>query len=212
MNQNEKEAVVRLLCTSEPENIALAKALCHSQNYAFKKILLEFGYWDIGIRFAERFICCAHFEHDILNCNFLGLKKLTDLLPAKLKELKCCGNKLTTLPPLPAELKELDCAENQLAILPALPETLEILYCQYNQLCALPILPNMLKKLSCNDNQLTDLPNLPTNLEELQCECNQLSDLPDLPKKLNFLIGVQNPIKNKAKIKARAPKKCLIRI
>jgi hypothetical protein len=186
MNQNEKQHIVELLCTSEPENIALAQAFCDSQNFPLETILREFGYWDVGIR------CGADFSESRLNCAHLGLEKLPDLLPASLVVLYCFDNRLRTLPNLPIKL--------------------QWLYCGYNQLTALPPLPNSLTELNCFHNQLSNLPFLPKNLTSLNCYNNQLSALPELPSTLKWLYCYNNPLSISIdQIKQLAPESCIIR-
>jgi Leucine-rich repeat (LRR) protein len=187
MNQNEKQHIVELLCTSEPENIALAEAFCDSQNFPLETILREFGYWDVGIR------CAEDFTKDTLDCNNMEVKKMPDMLPNALKGLYCQNNQLTVLPDkLPINLKYLDCGYNKLTALPEnLPATLNQLLCYDNQIKFLPLLPNGLDILNFINNQITDLPNLPTTL-----------------RSLNYM---NNPIRlTTDQIKQLAPKGCVI--
>ena len=128
MNRDEKQNIVELLCSSQPESIALAEAICDSQNFPLETILREFGYLDVGIKRA------ADFTKTEINCIGKGLKKLPDLLPASLKDLFCENNQLTVLPNLPASLEWLNCNDNQLTVLPNLPASLEWLNCQNNHL------------------------------------------------------------------------------
>ncbi len=225
MNQNEKQHIVELLCTSEPENIALAEALCDSQKFPLETILREFGYWDMGIKRAESFM-----EQE-LSCYGLGLKELPDLLPAALVGLDCSNNLLIKLPKLPFNLKYLWARANQLTALPALPANLKDLLVHNNNLTALPNLPNTLDFLYFHNNKINELPKLPNSLRELNCCDNLISVLRDLPDTLHFLSFVNNKVadfpklppnlrelycKNNVfsippdKIKALAPKNCYI--
>ena len=151
MNQNERYQIIKLLCTSESENIKLAQMLCNSQGWDLTEILKEFGYWEINLKRAD------DFRHHILDCSKLGLNKLPDLLPANLESLFCFGNQLTTLPNLPAKLQFLSCGNNKLTILPSLPAALEWLDCQNNQLTILPSLPAVLRWLDCQNNPISNI-------------------------------------------------------
>ena len=128
MNQNERYQIIKLLCTSESENIELAQMFCNSQGWDLTEILKEFGYWEIRLKRAD------DFRRHFLDCSKLGLKKLPDLLPAALELLYCQNNQLTVLPALPAALKSLYCENNELAVLPTLSTALEWLYCGNNQI------------------------------------------------------------------------------
>lgn len=205
MNQNEKEAVVRLLCTSEPENIALAEALCDSQNFPLETILREFGYWDVGIKRAQ------DFTSDRLDCSCLGLKKLPDLLPAALVSLNCGDNLLTELPKLPPNLKGLWACCNNLTASPDLPHLLEIFCFDNNKIENLPLLPNSLRELDFDNNFIAAINDLPPLLIRLSCNNNQLTTLPKLPPNLGGLYCKNNPFNIPPdKIKALAPKNCYI--
>ena len=109
MNQNERYQIIKLLCTSESENIELAQMFCNSQGWNLTEILKEFGYYQIKLKRAD------DFRHHILDCSKLGLTKLPDLLPANLESLFCFGNQLTALPNLPAALEWLDCQNNPIS-------------------------------------------------------------------------------------------------
>ena len=126
MQQNKRYQIIKLLCTSESENIEVAQMLCNSQGWDLTEILKEFGYWEINLKRAD------DFRHHILDCSKLGLTKLPNLLPAALEYLYCQNNQLTILPSLPAALEWLDCQNNKLTILPGLPAVLSWLDCQNN--------------------------------------------------------------------------------
>lgn len=205
MNQNEKQRIVELLCTSEPENIALAEALCDSQNFPLETILREFGYWDVGIKRAQ------DFTSDRLDCSHLDLEKLPDLLPAALLFLNCEYNFLTKLPKLPTNLIYLYAYCNNLTELPELPLNLEILYFRKNKIEKLPKLPSKLKQLMFADNLISDLSDLPNSLEYLCFINNKVMDFPKLPPNLSQLYCKNNLFSIPPdKIKALAPKNCHI--
>jgi len=108
-------------------------------------------------------------------------------LPAKLIELYCHNNILTTLPKLPSNLLILDCFDNKLTSLPELQNSLRELNCNNNYLTFLPELPDSLIQLSCDNNKLTSLPKLPQTLENLFCNSIELTSLPELPNSIQIL-------------------------
>jgi hypothetical protein len=123
--------------------------------------------------------------------------KLTVLPPIRhdATELRCDGNKLTSLPDLKKltpNLTSLNCDTNQLTALPDLPPMLARLMCSGNNLKVLPNLPPSLTFLGCSYNELKKLPDLPPNLTSLVCRNNQLTSLPDLPPTLNTLNCLKN--------------------
>lgn len=205
MNQNEKQRIVELLCSSQPESIALAEAICDSQNFPLETILREFGYWEVGIRWA------ADFTNDTLDCSFLELEKLPDLLPAALSYLDCDGNLLTKLPLLPANLKALYFSNNQFTILPDLPLNLEALYFDYNKIKKIPHLPNSLTELGFSDNLVDEICDFPPTLILLNCANNQLVELLKLPPTLRSFRCKGNVFNIPPdKIKALVHKNCYI--
>jgi len=95
---------------------------------------------------------------DFIDCRYRQLKYLPDKLPDSLKNLLCCANDLTILPPLPQTLKSLWCSHNKITKLPSLPENLEYLYIPNNMLEILPSCPKSLKYIFISNNNLIELP------------------------------------------------------
>ena len=123
-----------------------------------------------------------------LDLSHRGLTTLEGIdLPEGLTDLRCYGNRLTSLPKLPSSLKLLNCEYNRLEHLSDLPPSLTVLICNGNRLTSLPSLPSSLTELFCTKNQLINLPRLPPTLKTLMCQFNLLTSLPDLPSSLTLL-------------------------
>lgn len=218
MNQNEKQHIVELLCTSEPENIALAEAFCDSQNFPLETILREFGYWDVGIKWG------ADFAIDQLRIQNKGITKMPNVLPFSLTLIECWGNSLVKLPNLPANLEWLDYSDNPIvtppilpqktqylacegALLPAnLPNSIQTLICSRCGISELPAeLPKSLEVLDCSKNKIIKLPKLPISLNDLDFSYNLVSELPELPFSLQILSFRNNQIAKLPNFKELCP-------
>jgi len=99
-----------------------------------------------------------------LNFDHCGMKNIT-VLPKRLIELHCEGNRFTKLPRLPNRLKILNCSKNNIKELPELPSTLCILNCGNNALLKyIPKLPKLLKTLNF---MFTKVDKFPDNILDL---------------------------------------------
>jgi len=167
--------ILRLLCSSQADNIKLAELLAQSQGLDIEKIIEKAGYNDLCI------VAPTDFLRKTITGQGNDIKKLPSMLPACAEILYLNENRLKELilPPMP-NLKHLDCGQNKITKIANLPPTLEEFYCEDNKLTELPTLPKKLKNLVCSGNLLTELPPLPLTLETLECNYNKLTHLPDL--------------------------------
>lgn len=149
----DKQGILDLLLSSQPENIALAEQLLIGAGVSLKSLLDEFGYSQIGITGFE------FFEKENLTIKGLSTE---------------------TIPKLPASIKALDLIDTETKAFVLKNEcNLERLYCDNNQLSKLNVQGcGNLEHLYCNNNQLSEL-NVQgcVALKYLYCHKNQLSEL-----------------------------------
>jgi hypothetical protein len=185
-----KQDIIDLLCSAEVSSLEKAEALALHDGEDLEKLILEYGYNEVGIFKKDDFLV------ELMDCSGKQLRSLPAALPSGLKHLNCSDNQLTTLPdPLPRSLKELYCGKNQLTALPdELPEGLEDLDCSENQLIALPkYLPDGLTELDCSNNRLTALVEyLSNSVVYVDCRNNRITRLPDLHNWLEEILATGN--------------------
>jgi hypothetical protein len=214
--QAEKEAarndIINLLCSSQLENIELAKMLCIGQGWDITKLLADFGYLAIGMETPEHFL---RNNITITNSDLSYFPRLPDGL--KFLHLRF-NQRMFKLPVLPNSLESLNCEHNNhLRIVSTLPNSLQFATFRYNdnlenishfpesltwlkiEFCkkieTLPNLPSMLEILACEGNSLKELPRLPYTLRELYCGSNNLKNLPKiLPPQLRALHCEKNKL------------------
>jgi hypothetical protein len=136
------------------------------------------------------------FQLNTFNCEFNYLTSLPEL-PASVKYIYCCMNKLTSLPTsLPPGLVWLACGRNRITELPAkLPTSLAGLYCYDNLISVMPPLPPNMEDLRCGKNPLTRLPKLSDCvLTTLQVGNTLITSLPELPRSLLHIEWADTPV------------------
>ncbi len=190
---SEQIAILELLCSSQEENIELAKTLAASQGINLVDFLQSMGYDKLGLATAENFMTQE------LTLTDDNTDYWSEYLPQSVIQLVVKSYSKPTLPAyLPPNLIFLNCSNNQIVSLPDnLPNSLVFLHCYNNKIEHLPNnLPPNLQKLYCSTNLLTKLPdNLPDSLIFLNCNVNQIVSLPDnLPQNLNILFCHDNHI------------------
>ena len=139
----------------------------------------------------------AHFFRlKTLNCEFNYLTSLPEL-PASVKYIYCCMNKLRGLPArLPPGLVFMACARNLITELPtALPLSLAGLYCYDNLISVMPPLPPNMEDLRCGKNPLVRLPKLSDcALTTLHVSRTLITSLPELPATLSHIEYKDTPV------------------
>jgi hypothetical protein len=138
------------------------------------------------------------FRLKTLNCEFNYLKSLPEL-PASVKYIHCCMNKITSLPArLPPGLVFMACGRNRITELPViLPPSLTGLYCYDNLISVMPPLPPNMEDLRCGKNPLIRLPKLSDcALKTLQVGNTLITSLPELPPTLLHIEYAETPVYN----------------
>lgn len=206
------EKIIRLLCTCQPDNIALAEALAEGLGVDIQALLEREGFHELGIKQPREFV------PKLLDGDFekIGVSslRLIKYFP-NLAVLNCCSNQLTTLAGVECltglqrlyfgrneitdlkpimcfkKLKTLFCCNNPIHNFELIANfiNLEVLYCSENAINGLEPLIHLvnLKELFCSNNQITDLRPLTNlrNLTEIYCTDNQI-------RSLDPLVGLQN--------------------
>ena len=204
MLTSEQSNILALLCSCQPDNIALAEELAKGLNINILEILKQEGFFELGIEKP------SSFHPRLLEGNFIGILYSPPLKSLKaiqhfpqLTHLDCSYNttaKLKGIEFLP-KLTYFRCAHNNLKHLEALKNCtqLQILDCYYNKLTNLTGLENCteLLSLTCSRNKLSNLKGLEncTQLQILDCHENKLTDLSALYQlpKLRMLDIYKNP-------------------
>jgi Leucine-rich repeat (LRR) protein len=138
--------IIRLLCSCQPENIALADALAKGLEINILELLEKEGFFELGIHKP------TNFAHYLLEGDFSNME-ITNLSAIKyfphLTELDCRNNRLTSLDGIQhlTNLQELYCYDNQISNLDALQDVynLQELSCSKNQISSLEPLKNLSK-------------------------------------------------------------------
>jgi Leucine-rich repeat (LRR) protein len=204
MLSSEETHILKLLCTCQPENVALAEALAKGLNINLLGLLEQEGFNELGIYIP------SYFGEMYFSGNFSGGRaKITNLRALKyfphLTALKCSGhNSLCSLEGIEVltQLKVLNCERNKLTNLDELADLKNIkkIFCDYNPLNNLEVI-KQLPLLETFWGEAITLDNLDffanaIHLQSLDITHNRVQDLSPIShlKNINFLRIRNNPI------------------
>ncbi len=194
----DQSKILELLCSCQPDNIALAEALAKGLNINIVELLEQEGFFELGIkRVADIDGWCALGLIDSRNISSLRAIKYFP----NLTFLNCDNNTLNNLHGIEylAELTTFFCSQNSITDMSGIEklEKLTKIQCHSNLLTNLRGLEN-LKWINCSYNPLDSLLGVEhfTKLTHLECSDTNLKNLNPLKylTKLEYLDCSENPI------------------